>query len=459
MRQARLRDFLRLRCCGLLATAAATIWRPRPAPAPPRCLFNSNVSGLGRARGHFSQVLLSITLASCCVWYSPSSATADPATRVRVQDLSGQTQSGKLVEISPSKIQITTESAIDWKRADVLRIDWMPLPETLLDETPQLLLANGDRLGLRPQSIAAESLVGKWERFPAWPEVAVPLETLRGAMLLPPRNPLERSQMIVRLRDQRETQDLFYLSNGDRLLGQLESLGKDAFELTAATAPISVPVATVRGFGMNPELTSFPPATGSQALLALSDGSQLTVGDVVFSDKTGLSCRAAFGAELHFPAEHLVSLQFLGGRIVFLSDLEPQAFVSTPYLARSWPLRRNQNAVGGPLRLGGKEYARGLGQHSQSLATYNLNHKYLAFQATIGVDAVTEGRGSVIFRLLADGKPVFTSDVVRGKTPAIVIGPLSMKNVEQLTLAVDFADQGDLLDHADWCDALLIKAN
>ena len=427
---------------------------PLSASAGHRDLYTSYVAELGQAGRPVLRVLLSIILLVCI---DPSTARADPAASVRVQNLAGQTHDGTLVEISDSQVTIKGEASADWKRTDVLRIDWVAQPESLLENAPQLLLANGDRLGLRPESIDAESLVGKWVRFPAWAEVAVPLETVRGALLIPPRNPLERSQMIVRLRDQRETQDIFYLSNGDRLLGQLESLGKTSFEVTAAAAKISVPVATVRGFGMNPELTSFPPAKGNQALLTLSDGSVLTVGEIELAEKGGLRCRAAFGAELQFPTEHLVSLQFLGGRIVYLSELEPQEFVSTPYLTRTWPLRRNQNAVGGPLRLGGKEYARGLGLHSQSLATYRLNKKYAVFQATIGIDAVTEGRGSVIFRVLADGKPVFTSDVVRGKTPAIVVGPIPMKDVGQLTLVVDFADQGDILDHADWCDALLIK--
>ncbi len=421
-----------------------------PSFAPPPGVSCQGQKGRhGRAWSPVLQCLL-LTLVSSVAW-------ADPTAQVRVQDLSGQTRGGRFVEISDSKIRIPGTPAADWKRAEVLRIDWQTEPESLLDDAPQLLLANGDRLGLRPQSIDAESLVAKWERFPAWPEVTVPLETLRGALLIPPRNPLERSQMIVRLRDQRETQDIFYLSNGDRLPGQLEAFQQNAFELTAATGKISIPAATVRGFGMNPELTSFPPAKGNQALLSLSDGSLLTVSDITLGEKGELSCRAAFGAELHFPVEHLVSLQFLGGRVVFLSDLEPDEFVFTPYLSRTWPLRRNQSAVGGPLRLGAREYARGLGLHSQSLVTYRLNKKYTAFQATIGIDAVTEGRGSVVFRVLADGKAVFTSDIVRGKTPAFAVGPIPMKEVSQLTLAVEFADQGDILDHADWCDALLIK--
>ena len=416
----------------------------------------TRLRGTGRANGTRILDLVGV-LVACSIAFGASLAYADPALNVRVQDLTGQTSAGQLVEISDAKVRINAESPAAWNRSDVLRIDWAQPPDALLEDAPQLLLANGDRLGLRPQSVDTESLVGQWERFPAWPVVAVPLETLRGVLLTPPRNPLERSQLIVRLRDQAETQDVFYLSNGDRLLGQLESFQKSAFEITAATGAISVPLDTVRAFGMNPELTSFPPVKGQSALLALSDGSLLTVYEVAFADKRGLSCRAAFGPALHFPVEHLVSLQFLGGRGVFLSDLEPTEYISTPYLSRKWPLRRNQNAVGGPLRLGRKEYARGLGMHSQSLVTYSLDQKYAAFQATIGIDAVTEGRGSVIFRVLADGKPVFTSDLVRGKTPAITVGPLSLKEVKQLTLTVDFADQGDILDHADWCDALLIK--
>lgn len=385
-------------------------------------------------------------------------ARAQSGGQVQIQTLDGKSEAGRFAELSAEKVRLGGDTPAEWPRADVLRIDWISTPDGLLDNSPQLLLANGDRLGLRPVKIDSETLRGHWVRFPAWPEVAVPLETIRGALLVPPRSLLERSQAIMRLRDQSDTQDVFDLSNGDRLLGQLERFDQKSFELTSATGAVTVNQATVRGFGMNPELTSFPALKGEAALLTLSDGSLLTVTDASYSENNLLKCRAAFGAELEFPADQLVSLQFLGGRIVYLSDLEPLAYQVTPYLDRTWPLRRNQNAVGGPLRLASREYHRGIGMHSQSVVTYKLEREYDVFQATIGIDAVTEGRGSVIFRVLADGKPLFTSDIVRGKTPVLTVGPLAMSGVRELTLAVDYADQGDLLDHADWCDALLIKA-
>lgn len=407
-------------------------------------------------RQHHARLWIGFAVCSALL-FGRLEVSAQSPSEVRVQDLAGKTRSGKLTEISDSKVHLSGESGGDWKRADVLRIDWLPQPESLLEENPQLILANGDRLGIRPSAITDESLKGTWDRFPAWPELVVPLESVRGVLLVPPRKALERSEAIVKLRDQREAQDCFYLSNGDRLVGQLEGFAEGAFQLTAATGKVSLPVASVRSFGMNPDLTSFPASKGMAALLTLTDGSLLTVSDVRYDGKGPLICKAAFGQDLQLPIEHLVSLQYIGGRIVYLSELEPEQYTSTPYLSRSWPLRRNQNAGGGPLWVGAREYARGLGMHSQALATYALGGTYESFRATIGIDGVTEGRGSVIFRVLADGKPLFTSDVVQGKTPPIAVGPLSLKGVQKLTLAVDFADRGDILDHADWCDAVLIK--
>lgn len=376
---------------------------------------------------------------------------------VQIRDLSGQQHTGRLLDISNTTIQIAGTNGLELNRDEVLRMDWQPHPESLLETGPQLILANGDRLGVRPTTITEESLIGTWDQFPAWPEVVVPLETVRGVLLIPPRNALERAEVIVRLRDQRETQDCFFLSNGDRLLGQFEGLEEGMFKLSTAAGKTTIPAGSVRAFGMNPELTSFPAAKVPLALLTLIDGSMLTVSNVAFNGKGLLTAQAAFGMPLQFPTESLVSLQFMNERIVYLSDLQPEQFTSTPYLSRTWPLRQNQNAVGGPLRLGSKEYARGVGMHSQSLATYSLAGKYLTFQATIGIDGATQGKGSVVFRVLADGKPVFTSPIVRGKTAPIPIGPLSLKGVQKLTLAVDFADHGDILDHANWCDAVLIK--
>jgi hypothetical protein len=89
--------------------------------------------------------------------------------------------------------------------------------------------------------------------------------------------------------------------------------------------------------------------------------------------------------------------------------------------------------------------------------TYRLAGKFRRFHATIGIDDSAAGRGSVIFEVLLDGKIAYKSDVLTGASPPVTIERLDVTGAKIMTLSVDYATDGDILDHADWCDALLIK--
>ena len=71
-----------------------------------------------------------------------------------------------------------------------------------------------------------------------------------------------------------------------------------------------------------------------------------------------------------------------------------------------------------PLRVGGRAYARGLGTHARSEIVYRLDNRYQRFEAEVGVDDEKKGLGSVVFQVVADGRKLFDSGVVRGKQPA-----------------------------------------
>ena len=153
----------------------------------------------------------------------------------------------------------------------------------------------------------------------------------------------------------------------------------------------------------------------------------------------------------------LSSLSFLGGRATYLSDLKAETYRFTPYLAREWPLRTDRSVLGGPLRLRGVDYAKGIGMHSRSEATYRLDGRYRRFQATIGIDDETNGKGSVIFEVLVDGKSAYKSPVLNGTSPAVSLPIVNVAGARTLTLSVDFATLADIQDHADWCQALLVN--
>lgn len=143
--------------------------------------------------------------------------------------------------------------------------------------------------------------------------------------------------------------------------------------------------------------------------------------------------------------------------MVALSDLKPVEYKFTPYLSTHWPLMQDRNVVGGELRLRGTAYPKGLGMHSKSRVTYDLKEQYSRFQAVIGIDDSAGGRGTAVFSVEVDGKRLFTSQPLTGMSPAFSVKPIDLRGKKRLTLIVDYGPRGDILDHADWCDAVLIK--
>lgn len=140
---------------------------------------------------------------------------------------------------------------------------------------------------------------------------------------------------------------------------------------------------------------------------------------------------------------------------VYLSDRNPSAATN------EWgPFERDRAngeqgaGDGGPLRINGTAYTKGLGVHAPSSLTYQLNGLYARFQCVIGLDDYTpDAMGSVIFRVLADGVERFTSGAMNGASPAQTID-LDISNAQTLQLVAD-ANGSPASDHADWADARL----
>lgn len=320
-----------------------------------------------------------------------------------------------------------------------------------------VLLANGDTFALRPETIDEEFLTGRGIRSPAGPVLKVPLEAVRGIVFNLPLNQGARGRVISQLFDRTDTQDLIILNNGDAVTGELLSLDEKSFHLRTGIGETKIDRGGVRAVGVNPELTSLPALSGEGAIVTLTDGSRFHARKLQLARPDALSLETQFGAALNVPLSTVVALQFLGGRATYLSDLEPAAYRFEPFFGLTWPLRRDRTVDGQPLRLRGVGYAKGLGMHSQSEATYRLDGKFRRFQATIGIDDGTEGKGSVIFQVLCDGKPAYTSPVLTGTSRPVALDPIDVSRVQSLKLRIDYATQGDILDHADWCDAIVVK--
>ncbi len=109
---------------------------------------------------------------------------------------------------------------------------------------------------------------------------------------------------------------------------------------------------------------------------------------------------------------------------------------------------------GGPLVIGERAYARGVGAHAPSHIWVPLERRCRRFVAEVGVDARVAPRGSVIFEVWVDERRALETPVLRGGQPAVPID-VDLRGASWLLLRADDAGDDREDDYADWADARL----
>ncbi len=376
---------------------------------------------------------------------------------VTVMDADSGMTSGALLQLTDDKLVIESKQSRRFRTSDLLHLRFNGRSVQPIQRGSVVLLANGDRLVAEPTEIDHERIIARWSSFRNLAPVKIPLETIRATVIQLPQNGTVRDQVIRSLINRQEENDVLDLKNGDRVTGELLELDVGNVLLETAVGKVSIPRHGIRAIGFNPKLISFPQTKGQRSLLTLVDGSRLTVHKLQLKQNKVLSMKALFGTPLIVPLSAIVTIQFLGGRVVYLSDLTRNDYRFTPFLSAAWQMQNDRNVAGGPLRLRGREYAKGLGMHSKSKVSYSLDGRYRRFHAVVGIDDVTGGKGTVVFAIDVDGERHWTSKLLTGKSPAQSIKPIDVTGAKNLTLSVAFSQFGDIWDYADWCDAVLVK--
>ncbi len=131
-----------------------------------------------------------------------------------------------------------------------------------------------------------------------------------------------------------------------------------------------------------------------------------------------------------------------------LSDLPMIAFVNA-----DGPVERDQSngggnpRDGGPLRVAGQEFARGLGTAPPSEARFHLGGHAARLTGAVGVDDESAGHARVA--VLADDREIFTADVTAGQP--VIPFDLDVSGVRTLVLR----GSGDDSAHVDWVEPLV----
>ena len=118
-----------------------------------------------------------------------------------------------------------------------------------------------------------------------------------------------------------------------------------------------------------------------------------------------------------------------------------------------WERTRSKKSVGGnPIRLRGQFYERGVGTHPPGHFAIALNGGSRRFTAVVGIDDEVNGGGTAEFKIIADGKLLWESGIVRGKDPVKAID-VNLTGAKVLDLIVTIGGDNFGNDHTDWADA------
>jgi hypothetical protein len=143
----------------------------------------------------------------------------------------------------------------------------------------------------------------------------------------------------------------------------------------------------------------------------------------------------------------------IGERPIYLSELRPLS------VSQGWgELGADQTVDGNPIRLEGQTYARGVGTHAPARILYEIPEGYAWFEAVVGVDDETGGRGTTVASVVLDGRPVYQTPELRGGGSA-AIARIPLEGAKQIQLEASTTADGQRFDHVSWADARLLPSD
>lgn len=229
------------------------------------------------------------------------------------------------------------------------------------------------------------------------------------------------------------------------------------------------------------------PSDGLRALVRLADGGVAVLrGEGAFRIGPALvEGSTPGGLELQIPLEGVTSIGIQGGRFVHVSDLTPLEVKRVPFFALPegpfrdalldfiCPVRTDRSPDGRPITLAGRRYDKGIGVRPHTELTFALEGGFREFRAMCGIDdevlgpeyGRASGTGSVVFRVLVDGKPAAETEVLKGGgNPAAL--RVDVSGARRITLVValvpsEKAPPGGSdtpeLDNAVWAQPILVR--
>jgi hypothetical protein len=329
-------------------------------------------------------------------------------------------------------------------------------PNRPVPEEVEILLTTGDLLTGR---LGTPSEEGVNLLSPAYGDPLIKFGQIRTILF-----PVNKAFLPLNLPEKGAMTDIVLTQAGDRAEGTILSISKDGvvYKSKRLDTEVSLPVGKVASVWL---IETEPPPkqpAGLHATVVTTDGSSVR-GEIQSLQEGILSLKDLYGAVHKIPANLLSGIFMKNGRVVWLSDLSPTEvdedanFIRGPKKSASdldFPFQRDRSAQGTKILLAGVEHRKGLGVRARSSLTYSLGGGFKRFQSTVGLDAVSAGRGAILAEVWVDGTKL-KEILLKGNDGPHAID-LDMTGTKELRLVVTWAGYGQS-DFTDWGSARLIR--
>jgi hypothetical protein len=382
-----------------------------------------------------------------------AAASSDPVFKALLID--GRTASGRLISLGPGSVRLMSGDG----RTDDLPINRLvkltresPVVVSAADGSV-VLFPDGDRL--MRVSIGSSTETSLEVRSDALGKLSLPLEGILGLVFAGESPAVQIDPLQDRIRSEPRSTEVVWLANGDRLTGSFLGLDESKIKLEVAGKTAVVDRPGVVALGFDPAVASYPCPPNDFFEVTLKDGSRLGVTECRIEDGMILG-KSRQGTPIKFSLNELVRVFGRTSSVVCLSDRKIVRDQYVPYMGATREYRIDRTVDGHVFHLNGQTYDRGIGTQSTTYLVYRIEPGDRRFQAVVGVDDRAGPLGSVVFRVLVDGKERFgTSPVTDHDIPKAV--DVDLEGGRFLILATEFGDRGDVRDLADWVEPRLIR--
>ena len=395
-------------------------------------------------------------------WFSsargddPPPVPSDPVFQALRVD--GSTATGRIRQLGPEgRVLLTdgaTETAIPLDR--LVKLTRQGEQPPAVPDGPAVLFPGGDRL--RGQiGKSSETTLEVTSTLLGETSQAIPIDSPLALLLIPPADPVAHETFLARLRDEPRKSEALLTTNDDRLVGGFLGLGADKVAFQRENGPPEIDRGRVAAIEFDPSLANYPEPKGTWLEFTFLDGSRLGAKSARV-EHGQLVLETRFGTTVKAPLSALARVHARGGPVAYLADRKEALAEYVGYVGEHRKsYGRNKSADARVLKLGGHPYDRGLGTQSRTLLAYRLDPRDRRFQATVGLDDRAGPLGSVVFRVLVDGKErAITPPMTARDAPRSL--DVDLTGARLLILATEFGERGDVQDLADWIEARIIRS-